>query len=113
MSILRAENAGFCFGVRRTVEMAQKAAEENRGSGRKVMTLGPLIHNETVVEQLRREGVECADPAEEIPEGALVVIRSHGVPESVYDAVRKQGAAITNFINSKVAQTIRRIGTTN
>ena len=93
MEILLAENAGFCFGVRRAVEMAQKAAEKNRG-GRKVMTLGPLIHNEAVVDQLRREGVECADSLESVPEDALLIIRSHGVPEAVYEAALKRGVEI-------------------
>ena len=87
MRIERAENAGFCYGVRRAVEMTTQAARENAGSGRKVMTLGPLIHNEIVVDQLRREGVECVDSPDEVPAGALVIIRSHGVPEAVYEAI--------------------------
>ena len=94
MRIERAENAGFCYGVRRAVEMTTQAARENAGSGRKVMTLGPLIHNEIVVDQLRREGVECVDSPDEVPAGALVIIRSHGVPEAVYEAVRMQGAEV-------------------
>ena len=94
MRIERAENAGFCYGVRRAVEMTTQAARENAGSGRKVMTLGPLIHNEIVVDQLRREGVECVDSPDEVPAGALVIIRSHGVPEAVYEAVRMRGAEV-------------------
>ena len=74
MEIRRAENAGFCFGVSRAVDMARQAAKESRASGRRVMTLGPLIHNEMVVEDLRKDGAEPAETLEEVPEGTLLII---------------------------------------
>ena len=73
-----AENAGFCFGVRRAVEMAEGAAAKN---GR-VYTLGELIHNEAAVEDLQKKGV-CAVNCVEEAEGETLIIRSHGVPKSV------------------------------
>lgn len=73
-----AENAGFCFGVRRAVEMAEGAAAKN---GR-VYTLGELIHNEAVVEDLQKKGV-CAVNCVEEADGETLIIRSHGVPKSV------------------------------
>lgn len=73
-----AENAGFCFGVRRAVEMAEGAAAKN---GR-VYTLGELIHNEAVVEDLQKKGV-CAVNCVEEADGETLIIRSHGVPKIV------------------------------
>lgn len=72
-----AENAGFCFGVRRAVEMAEGAAKNGR-----VYTLGELIHNEAVVEDLQKKGV-CAVNCVEEADGETLIIRSHGVPKSV------------------------------
>ena len=77
MSVKVAKTAGFCFGVNRAVDMVYKLAAENN----KVYTLGPIIHNESVVNDLKRMGVEVLDnpgDAEEIDEG-VIVIRSHGV----------------------------------
>lgn len=78
IDIVIAENAGFCFGVRRAVEMAEGAAAKN---GR-VYTLGELIHNEAVVEDLQKKGV-CAVNCVEEADGETLIIRSHGVPKSV------------------------------
>lgn len=72
-----AENEGFCFGVRRAVEMAEGAAKNGR-----VYTLGELIHNEAVVEDLQKKGV-CAVNCVEEADGETLIIRSHGVPKSV------------------------------
>lgn len=78
IDIVIAENAGFCFGVRRAVEMAEGVAAKN---GR-VYTLGELIHNEAVVEDLQKKGV-CAVNCVEEADGETLIIRSHGVPKSV------------------------------
>lgn len=72
-----AENAGFCFGVRRAVEIAEKAAEIHG----KVFTLGELIHNEAAVEDLHKKGV-CAVNSVDEAAGEVLIIRSHGVPKS-------------------------------
>ena len=94
MEIRRAENAGFCFGVSRAVDMARQAAKASRASGRRVMTLGPLIHNEMVVEDLRKDGAEPAETLEEVPEGTLLIIRSHGVGKAVYEKAQSRGIEI-------------------
>ena len=77
INIQIAENAGFCFGVRRAVEIAEKAAESHG----KVFTLGELIHNEAVVEDLHKKGV-CAVNSVDEAAGEALIIRSHGVPKS-------------------------------
>lgn len=82
-----AKTAGFCFGVNRAVEMSQKLAE----SGKKVFTLGPIIHNNQVVQRLESMGIHAVDSPEEADKDGVVVIRSHGVPLDVYDHIEKLG----------------------
>ena len=87
-----AKSAGFCYGVRRAVELAQRTAEE---TGRCWM-LGDLIHNSFVVEDLAGRGVrKTADPAE-IPAGETVIIRSHGELKSVLDDLEAKGVRCVN-----------------
>jgi 4-hydroxy-3-methylbut-2-enyl diphosphate reductase len=78
--VVVAESAGFCFGVERAVAMAEDAAKKY---GR-CYTLGPLIHNRTVTDDLARRGVTELASAEAAPEGAAVIIRSHGIGRREY-----------------------------
>lgn len=82
-----AKTAGFCFGVNRAVDMVYRLAETEQ----RVKTLGPIIHNPQVVEDLKRRGVEILDTPEEAQPGDTVVIRSHGVGQWVYDALDRRG----------------------
>ena len=90
MEIIRAKTAGFCFGVDRAVRMTEQLARE----GRRVATLGPLIHNPQCVAALEAQGVVTADSVGDIPQGYEVVIRSHGVGEDVYAALAEKGAVV-------------------
>ncbi len=87
MPVILAKSAGFCFGVSRAVARV----EELLAAGEQVCTLGPIIHNPQVVGQLAARGVTIADRPEDTPAGAVLVIRSHGVPENVYDRLRTLG----------------------
>ena len=87
MPVILAKSAGFCFGVSRAVARV----EELLAAGERVCTLGPIIHNPQVVGQLAARGVTIADRPEDTPAGAVLVIRSHGVPENVYDRLRTLG----------------------
>lgn len=89
MEITVAKSAGFCFGVQRAVDSVYKELEENSG---KIYTFGPIIHNEQVVEDLNKRGIEVIDTVEQlkkIKEGT-VVIRSHGVAKEIYDILEQQ-----------------------
>lgn len=89
MEITVAKSAGFCFGVQRAVDSVYKELEENSG---KIYTFGPIIHNEQVVEDLNKKGIEVINTVEqlkEIKEGT-VVIRSHGVAKEIYDVLEQQ-----------------------
>ena len=80
MRVELAKSAGFCYGVRRAVEMAQQAAE----SGERVVMLGPVIHNDHVVAALEEKGVACLSSVDQIPAGAAVILRSHGEAMAVH-----------------------------
>lgn len=81
-----AKTAGFCFGVRRAMEMVEKALEQN---GTPLYSLGPLIHNPRVVGELEEKGLKTVDFLTQVPEGR-VVIRSHGVGPGVYRMAQEQ-----------------------
>lgn len=87
MKIYLAKHAGFCFGVKRAIDMATKTA------GRNVYTLGPLIHNAQVVKDLEKKGIKCAESLSEIPEGT-VIIRAHGVPPQTIQQAKNLGLEV-------------------
>ena len=81
MSITVAKTAGFCFGVDRAIQLVYRLVKE----GKRVCTLGPIIHNPQVVADLERQGVRIVSSPEELEPGETLVVRSHGVARQVYD----------------------------
>ena len=92
MQVILAESAGFCYGVKRAVELAQKTAEETKGC----WMLGDLIHNTHVVNDLAARGVRKTDRPETLAAGDTVVIRSHGELKSVLDGLAARGVCCVN-----------------
>ena len=90
MSVRVAKSAGFCFGVSRAVELVEKASQE----GRKVATLGPIIHNRHVVDKFEKMGVRVIETPEEALPGETVIIRSHGISRAVYERLEAQKVEI-------------------
>ena len=93
MKVIRAKVLGFCFGVRRAVELAEQALEENNGT---VYSLGPLIHNESALADLKSRGLCTVEEADiqTIPDGSTVIIRAHGVSPKVTDALEAKHCKI-------------------
>ncbi len=89
--VILAKSAGFCFGVSRSVKMAEELLKSGP-----CKSLGPLIHNEDVVSDLARRGLEVISDPSEVRPGDRVMIRSHGVSKAVEDALRAAGAEITD-----------------
>lgn len=85
-----AKTAGFCFGVNRAVEMTYELVN----SGKKVSTLGPLIHNPVVIEDLEKKGVRVLKSPEQAEKGSTVVVRTHGIGRSVMQELSATGAEI-------------------
>ena len=90
MKLRLAKSAGFCYGVRRAVELAGEAA----ASGRPCVMLGSIIHNRDVVGSLARQGLTAVDRVEDVPSGYGVIIRSHGESRETYRRLEAQGADI-------------------
>lgn len=92
MEVVVAKSAGFCFGVRRAVDMVYAEAEKEK----KVYTLGPIIHNEQVVEDLEKKGVQVLHSVDDLKEGedATVIIRSHGITKALYEKLAKKSVQI-------------------
>ena len=81
MNIKLAKTAGFCFGVNRAVNTVYDLIEK----GERVCTLGPIIHNPQLVDELIQKGVRIVSTPNEVNDGEVLVIRSHGVEQSVID----------------------------
>lgn len=84
--IIVAELAGFCFGVNRAINILYKLIDENKPA----CTLGPIIHNMQMVNELREKGVRTIDKISEAKENETIVIRSHGVPQSIVDEINER-----------------------
>ena len=93
MKIIVAKNSGFCNGVRRSVDLANKASEKNI----KTYTLGPLVHNPTQVKMLEKKGVSVVDENEVLEiKNSQIVIRSHGVSENLKENLKKNSNEVVD-----------------
>ena len=90
-TVVKADEMGFCLGVRRAVGTLEDAVASSEGA---VYTLGPIIHNPQVIRQFADRGVKVAESPEEIPEGSTVVIRAHGIPLSLREQMEKRNLKI-------------------
>jgi len=96
--IIRAENSGFCFGVKQAMEKTEeqiKIKEEGGIEGR-IYTCGPLIHNTLVTDDLARRGVGIISGPEEAADGDVVIVRSHGEAKSFFDKVEGTGIRVVD-----------------
>jgi 4-hydroxy-3-methylbut-2-enyl diphosphate reductase len=90
VEIVVAPYAGYCYGVERALRLAQEASGEVPTP---IHTLGPIIHNPSVVERLAQRGIEAVESLDAIAEGS-VIIRTHGVPPGVVAEVRRRGLEV-------------------
>jgi len=85
VKITIAKSAGFCFGVKRAIDLAQEIASKNKN----VYTFGPLIHNPQEVQRLEKENIKVIEDYSKIEEGILV-LRTHGIPLDIYENLSKK-----------------------
>ncbi len=90
MKVILARSAGFCYGVRRAVELAEEAAR----SGGPCVMLGSIIHNRDVVDHLAARGLRSVDSPDQVPPGWGVIVRSHGEGWAVYERLEERGARV-------------------
>ncbi len=89
MRIEKARELGFCFGVRRALKIIEDAA----GDGQSIVTLGPIVHNKTVVARLKGLGVGVIDGVESL-KGGIIAISSHGVSPDVQEKIESKGVKV-------------------
>ena len=85
MQVFVAKSSGFCRGVQNAVDTALNIKSDN------VFVLGEIIHNDDVVKEIAARGIKVVESLDDVPDGATVIFRSHGVPLSYYDICRKRG----------------------
>ena len=109
MKTILAETAGFCFGVKRALDLANETIDHKEGP---IYTYGPIIHNEQVVGDLEEKGVtvmkEGSDPSDY--KMGVVILRSHGVSKEVYESIKAAGHEIVDATCPFVGKIHRIVG---
>lgn len=95
-TIKLAANSGFCFGVKSAVDSAVRTASQLEYEGMKKYTWGPIIHNDDVVSDLKKLGVDICGGIEEVDSDSVVIIRSHGVSQKVEENIRQSAGAVVD-----------------
>ena len=96
--ILLAENSGFCFGVKQAMEKTEKEIEKkqrNETAGA-LYTWGPLIHNQTVTDALRAQGVRIAENLDEVTAEDTLIVRSHGEARAFFEEADRRGIHVVD-----------------
>lgn len=97
--IIVAKNAGFCFGVKRAVDMVDELLKEKK----KIYVIGELVHNNQVIETLEKKGLKTVQSLDDIPENGVMIIRSHGASMEIINEARARGIEIIDatcpFVN--------------
>ena len=91
-----AKHAGFCFGVKKAIEIAEQVAERNND---KTYVLGQLVHNEKVIKNLEDRGIVFVDNANDIPQNAVTVLRAHGEPGTTYQILGQKSITKNSNLN--------------
>ena len=104
MTVIRSDVLGCCFGVRHALDAAERALSDN--PGKKVYTLGPLIHNRLALEALEKKGLSVLgeNDAEKAESGSVVIIRAHGVPPETFEALRSRNCTVVNATCIRVTE---------
>jgi 4-hydroxy-3-methylbut-2-enyl diphosphate reductase len=92
MNIILADEMGFCFGVRRAIEMVNELADE----GKSVRMLGDVVHNPQVVHDLEGKGVSVISEVHQATSDGVMVITAHGAAPWVADEARAAGTNVVD-----------------
>ena len=96
MEIMVAKHAGFCFGVKKAIEIAEEVAQNN---SEKTYVYGQLVHNEKVINDLESKGIIFVENINEIPRSAVTVLRAHGEPGTTYEILEEKSIAKGKNLN--------------
>jgi 4-hydroxy-3-methylbut-2-enyl diphosphate reductase len=90
MKISIAKNSGFCFGVKRAIQIAKETADKRKN----VYIKGDLVHNEIVCEEIKEKGIARVDSLSSVPNGAVLIIKAHGEPLETHLIAQKKNIEI-------------------
>ena len=91
-----AKHAGFCFGVKKAIDIAEEVAQKNNG---KTYVYGQLVHNEKVIKELEGKGLVFVEDLNEIPQNAVTVLRAHGEPGTTYQILEGKNITKSSSLN--------------
>lgn len=94
MEIIVGKSSGFCYGVKRAVESAEKDASKVKEN---IYCLGEIVHNSDVVNSLSQKGIIFVENIDEIPKDSTVIIRAHGVIKSIYEKAKEKNIEIRDY----------------
>lgn len=103
MELVRAKSAGFCMGVSLALRKLDEVIDEKRG-GAGIYILGSIIHNPQVVTEYSQRGISTVESPEDIPDGAVVVVRAHGIPKSIQQSLGDRGIEVVDATCPKVKE---------
>ena len=86
--VIRAENSGFCFGVKQAIEKTEEQVKLNK-EGKRIFTCGPLIHNKLVTDELESKGVYILKNLDDATQEDILIVRSHGEGKPFWEQVEK------------------------
>lgn len=100
MEILIGKTAGFCYGVQRAIEGANK---QIKNSESEIYCLGELVHNKQVINELEKKGIKFIEDYKQVENtNSKLIIRAHGIPKNIYENAEKKGIKIKDFTCPKV-----------
>jgi 4-hydroxy-3-methylbut-2-enyl diphosphate reductase len=94
--LIKAEHSGFCFGVKKAIEITEDTIKINNNNSKRIYTCGPLIHNKVVTDDLAQRGVQIIDSLEEAMLESVIIIRSHGEGEAFYKKAEEMNLEIVD-----------------
>lgn len=92
-TILIAEHSGFCHGVKKAVD---KTLETGENTDKQVYVLGQLIHNQQVIDHLDQKGIKTVSSLEDVPEGSVCVVRTHGASPEIIEKAEAKGVEVSD-----------------
>jgi len=93
VAVEMAPHSGFCYGVKRAIDMALETAQNEAG---RVVTVGPIIHNPQMVQKLKESGVDCLQTLQDVQDKDCVVVRSHGMVKQDLEFLQKKNVKIVD-----------------
>lgn len=96
MEIEVAKNSGYCFGVKRALDLAESTIKKYRNKNVRIYTLGEIIHNKGVVKELEKSGIKAVKDENEIEEGSVFIVRSHGMSPEILKRIKLRGVRVVD-----------------